>query len=165
MRIFCKRFSQNPIAMMVLNLQHLHILLPIPFPSYHWMTASQESIKFTQESYCRDAVHDHNILKRTLSLRSITNWTSPAFWPLRKVHLIWQGGGGWRYWNSKLEILAASPPPPASSSIFQEPPHPPVGFEEYKFLEAPPLIFSEPPSRVSKNFRRPPSISSSPLSY
>ena len=25
---------------------------------------------------------------------------------LEKVHLIWQGGG-WRYWNSKLEILVA----------------------------------------------------------
>ena len=29
------------------------------------------------------------------------------------------GGGGWRYWNSKLEILAA---PLASGSVFWEPP-------------------------------------------
>lgn len=40
---------------------------------------------------------------------------------------------------------------------------PPVGFEVYKFLEGPPLIFSEPPIRVSKNFWSPPSISSCPL--
>ena len=148
MRIFCKRFSQNPIAMMVLNLQHLHILLPIPFPSYHWMTASQESIKFTQESYCRDAVHDHNILKRTLSLRSITNWTSPAFWPLRKVHLIWQGGGGWRYWNSKLEILAAAPPPPLAVQFFRSPPTLLLVLKNTNFWRPPPNFFGAPLSGV-----------------
>ena len=40
-----------------------------------------------------------------------------------------------------------------------------VGFEVYKFSEPPPpsaTIFSEPPLRVSKNFRSPPSTSSSP---
>ena len=62
------------------------------------------------------------------------------------------GRGGWRYWNSKLEILEA---PLASGSIFRRLPPPPVGFEVYKY--------SETPFRVSKNFPRPPSISSSPL--
>ena len=165
MRIFCKRFSQNPIAMMVLNLQHLHILLPIPFPSYHWMTVSQESIKFTQESYCRDAVHDHNILKRTLSLRSITNWTSPAFWPLRKVHLIWQGGGGMKILKLEAWNFSSLPPPPPLAVQFFRSPPPSCWFWRIQIFGGPPLIFSEPPSRVSKNFRRPPSISSSPLSY
>ena len=48
------------------------------------------------------------------SVRS--NIKSPCSWHLGKVHLIWQGGGGkLRYWNSKLEILAA---PLASGSIF-----------------------------------------------
>ena len=53
-------------------------------------------------------------------------------------------GEGWRYWDSKLEILAA---PLASGSIFLGAPLSPVGFEVYKF--------SEPPFRVSKRFRSP----------
>ena len=50
-------------------------------------------------------------------------------------------GEGWRYWNSKLEILAA----PLAN-----------------FRSPPPLIFLELPFPVSKNFRSPPSISSFP---
>ena len=65
--------------------------------------------------------------------------------------------GGWRYWNSKLEILAA---PLASSSIFYAPPPgtPPVGYEIYRFSEPPPgpTNFSEPRLRVSKIFGAPP---------
>ena len=50
----------------------------------------------------------------------------------------------------KLEILAT----PWLAIQFFRSPSPPVGFEVYKF--------SEPPFRVSKNFRSPPSISPSP---
>ena len=67
---------------------------------------------------------------------------------LGKVHLVWQGWG-WRYWNSKLEILAA---PSLAVHFFRSLP-PPFGFKVYKF--------SEPPFRVSKNFRCPPSMFSS----
>ena len=74
-------------------------------------------------------------------------------------------GGGWRYRNLKLEILAA---PLASGSIFLGAP-PPVGFEVNKHVSPPPspslTIFSEPPFRVSKNFRSPPQCLCPLLSY
>ena len=79
-----------------------------------------------------------------------------------KVHLIWQGRGGWGYWNSKLEILAA---PLTSSSIFQEP-SPILLVLKYTDFRNPLLaqqFFQSPPFPVSKNFWSPSSISSFPL--
>ena len=48
-----------------------------------------------------------------------------------KVKFISYDKGGWRYWNSKLEILVA---PLASVSVFWET-HLLLGFKIYKFLE------------------------------
>ena len=57
----------------------------------------------------------------------------------------------------KLKAWNFSIPPPLQQQFNFLGALPPVGFEVYKFLEAPPpLIFSEPPIRVSKNFRSPP---------
>ena len=95
-------------------------------------------------------------------------WRDPAMkkrLPFSNVHALREssfnmtrrgwGVGGWGYWNSKLEILEA-PPSPATQFLgacplllvwsmytnFRSPP--------------PPLIFSEPPFWVSKNFQSPP---------
>ena len=58
--------------------------------------------------------------------------------------------GGWRYWNLKLEILAA---PSLAVQFFRSPPSP-VGFEVNQFWE-PPLIFSESPFGFLKIFQAP----------
>ena len=89
-------------------------------------------------------------------------WHMYVTYTLRKVHLIWQGMG---MKILKLEAWNFSNPL-ASGWIFRSPPSPPpIGFEVYKFSEplSKPNNFSEPPFRVSKNFWKPPSISSSPL--
>ena len=86
---------------------------------------------------------------------------------IRESSLIWQGGrrgGGWRYWNSKLEILAA---PLDSSSIFRSAP-PSCWFWSIQIFGAPPPLlaqqfFQSPPFGCLKIFGAPPAISSSPL--
>ena len=85
------------------------------------------------------------------------------FWNVfSKGKFIWYDKGGWRYWNAKLEILAA-PLPLTSSSIFRSPP--PVGFEVCKFSE-PPLLaqqfFQSPPFGCLKIFAPPLNIFTPP---
>ena len=73
------------------------------------------------------------------------------------IHLIWQvggGEGGWRYWNSKLEILAV---PSLVAHFFRSPPSS-CWFWSIQIFGAPLLtqqFFSEPPFRVSKKFWSP----------
>ena len=65
-----------------------------------------------------------------------------------------RGGGGWRYLNSRLEILVARPS--LAAQFFRSPPSP-IGFEVYKFLEPPPPnFFQSPPFGCLNIFRAPP---------
>ena len=59
----------------------------------------------------------HPLSKKCPSASNVLLLTGARIPMLGKVHLKWQGGGGraWRYWNSKLEILAV---PLANGSIF-----------------------------------------------
>ena len=71
------------------------------------------------------------------------------------------GVGGWGYWNSKLEILAA--PPLSSGSIFRSAPLSCWFWSIQIFGAPPPVIFSEHPFWMSKNFRSPPQYLHLPL--
>ena len=62
------------------------------------------------------------------------------------------GGGGRRFRNSKLEILAA---PIASGSMFQEP-LPPFGSKTFRAPLLAQQFFQSPPIQVSKKFSEPP---------
>ena len=58
-----------------------------------------------------------------------------------------RGGGGWRYWNSKLAVQSFRSPPPLLLVL---------KYTNFRSPPPSPTIFSEPPCRVSKYFRSSP---------
>ena len=84
---------------------------------------------------------------------------SQGNWSWGKVHLIWPWG---EMKILKIEAWNFSRPPCKQFKFLGAPPPSPVGFKVYKFSELP-LISSEPPFWVSKNFWSPPQYLPPPL--